>query len=338
MKKSVTSRIAQIIKKFSKTPILVIGDIMLDRYIWGEVSRISPEAPVPVLEKNRESVTPGGSGNVVSNLCALGADVFVAGIIGTDRDGRTLLLEFTNNKVHVEGIYSDHERPTTVKMRIIARQQQVLRVDIEKTHIPNKKILDSLTAYIAQTIPVCKGVIISDYGKGVICPSLLQKAISVSRRFRVPIMVDPKVEHFQLYKGITCMTPNLNEARMGMHQFRVDTEESLQNLGRSIIKKLRCHAVLITRGEKGMDLFESQKPPVHIPVAAREVFDVTGAGDTVIAVFTLAKACGADFVTAAQISNKAAGIVIGKVGTATVSLQELKEKIHGSGRRNPCSL
>jgi D-beta-D-heptose 7-phosphate kinase/D-beta-D-heptose 1-phosphate adenosyltransferase len=217
----------------------------------------------------------------------------------------------------------DNNRPTTVKTRVIARNQQMLRIDTEKTQELSSKTRDRLSEYITRVLPTCKATIISDYGKGVISSSLLKKTIDLARHCRVPITVDPKIEHFQRYVNITCMTPNIHEAQAGMHWFRIDSDDAVKKLGARIMKKLHCASLIITRGEQGMDLFQSNKAPVHIPTAAKEVFDVTGAGDTVISVFTMAIACGADYLLAAQISNIAAGSVVGKVGTATVTVPEL---------------
>ncbi|MFH1379010.1 MAG: D-glycero-beta-D-manno-heptose-7-phosphate kinase [bacterium] len=317
----------KILEKFKNTPILVVGDLMIDKFIWGEVSRISPEAPVPVLETIRETWAPGGSGNVVQNLASLGLQVYAAGVIGADRDGATLIQRFKKQHIHVGGIVADRERPTIIKSRIIARNQQVLRLDVEKVQKINAAVLKRITSYLHEKIPLCNAVIISDYGKGVVTKELVQSAIKRARSSHVPIMVDPKIEHFQQYKNITCMTPNLNEAQRGMNIYKVNDKKALYALGAAIVKKLNCESVLITRGEHGMDLFQRNKNPKHIPVTAREVFDVTGAGDTVISVLTAAIACGADLVTASILSSYAAGCVVAKVGTAPVTIQELSDTI-----------
>lgn len=315
------------IKRFSRTPILVIGDLMVDKFIWGDVSRISPEAPVPVLENIRETWAPGGSGNVVNNLSELGLDVHVAGIIGKDPAGRMLIKNFKDRRIHHNGIITDAERPTIIKSRIIARNQQVLRMDIEKIGDIHCTIFKRLLRYIAATLPVCKAVIISDYGKGVVDRELFTHTVNIAKSNNLPVFVDPKIEHFKQYKNITCLTPNIGEAQQGMNVYNVKSQKDLHDLGKAILKELRCDSVLITRGEKGMDLFLKGKMPAHIPVTAREIFDVTGAGDTVIAVLAASVACGADLLTAARLSSFAAGCVVEKVGTATVSVDELTQAV-----------
>lgn len=322
-KRKYSSRFVTIIRRFPGTKILVVGDLMLDTFIWGDVSRISPEAPVPVFEKVRETFAPGGCGNVVENLHALGADVYVIGIIGKDANGQILMRDFARKGIHFEGVGIDHTRPTITKTRIIARNQQVLRLDTEKSGPIGTRTIASLHQHIQRSLPRCTAVIVSDYGKGVISPLLLRKIMVLAKKHRLPVMVDPKIEHFQQYKGITCMTPNIKEACAGMRWFKAETEEEVARLGKAILNKLKCRSVLITRGEKGMDLFELHKSRVHIPVTAKEVFDVTGAGDTVIAVLALAFSCKADLSTAAHLSSYAAGSVVGKVGTASISSQEL---------------
>lgn len=324
------ARSTSIVNKFPGTRVLVVGDLMLDTFIWGEVSRISPEAPVPVIEKTSESSVPGGSGNVVKNLHALGADVYVIGVIGDDAPGKVLMRDFSSHKIHIEGVCVDSRRPTITKTRIIARNQQVLRLDVEKTQMHKNNIERMLVRNIERSLPRCKVVIISDYGKGVISKTILKKIITSAKKCHIPVMVDPKIEHFKQYRGVTCITPNIHEARQGMSWFDVRTQADLKKLGAEILKKLNCTSVLITNSEKGMDLFETHKRPIHIPVTAKEVFDVTGAGDTVISVLALGVSCGADLFTAALLSTCAAGCVVGKVGTASISRKELLDIIAAS--------
>ncbi|HCJ67445.1 MAG TPA: D-glycero-beta-D-manno-heptose-7-phosphate kinase [Elusimicrobia bacterium] len=321
---------------FSKTKIFVLGDLMVDKYIYGKVSRISPEAPVPVVEVTNEKTMPGGAGNVANNIAALGGEVFLSGTVGTDNLGKELIAELSNQGINIEGIFEDDSRPTTLKTRIIAHHQQVVRCDWEnRSHLSlsiNKKILN----YLKNIISKVDCIIISDYGKGVVNPFLLSKIISLTHAYSKVIIVDPKVEHFLRYRKVTIVTPNLVEAMAGMHWHRISSEKDIEELGKKILKKLNCLAVLITLGEKGMILFQysfagSKLQITKIPTAAKEVYDVTGAGDTVVGVLSLGIASGLDIHDSAYLANYAAGIVVGKLGTATVTTQELKETIISRG-------
>lgn len=305
--------------------VTVIGDLMLDRFLWGKVSRISPEAPVPVVEVTRQTRAPGGAGNVVMNLLALGADVQVVSVLGTDAGGDELLSTLEGPRVDISGILRDPARPTTVKTRVLAHNQQMLRVDHEvKAPVP-RSMQEDLARNLERSLSRSDAAVLSDYGKGVVTPFVLKTAIRQARKRGIPLTVDPKTEHFKLYKGVTCVTPNAQEAWTGMLMHPKDGQEAMEELGRRILRALRTQAVLITQGPEGMTLLENHSPVRirHIPTAAKEVFDVTGAGDTVIAAFTLALASGADFHQAALVANKAAGVVVGKLGTATCSLEEL---------------
>jgi len=316
----------KLIHQFSQMKILVIGDLMVDRFIRGKVSRISPEAPVPVVLVKDEVNLPGGSGNVVMNIASLGARVSCAGVIGEDLPGDHLLEHFQQAGIETDGIWRDPTLSTILKSRVIAEHQQVVRFDHENqkslSHPVHTEIKNALPEMIRQT----DAVILSDYGKGLITQPLLTLAIGAAKKFKKPICVDPKLEHFLLYQNVTCITPNLSEALGGMHRLKLDPQDGVKKLGQDILKALRCKSALITQGEGGMTLFEKNRI-THIPTKAREVFDVTGAGDTVISVLTLSLACGASFFEAATLANLAAGIVVGKLGTATVSPLELKEAL-----------
>jgi D-glycero-beta-D-manno-heptose-7-phosphate kinase len=315
------------IARFTGRRVLVVGDLMLDQYIRGSVSRISPEAPVPVVRVTGESFIPGGAGNVVSNLAALGASVSVVGVVGEDEAGARLLEQFRGKGVDVEGVCVDVDRLTTQKCRVVADRQQAVRYDRETTgplsHATETRLLSSL----AEELSRADAVILSDYGKGVIGPKLLSRAIAGARRRKIPVTVDPKPEHFRRYRGITCVTPNTSEAWACMHRAPKPGQDALDQLGRDILKTLRSKSVLITRGPDGMSLFEAHGKVTHIPTVAREVFDVSGAGDTVISTFTLALAAGAPLLRAAKLSNHAAGIVVAKLGTATTDQKELSGAI-----------
>jgi D-glycero-beta-D-manno-heptose-7-phosphate kinase len=315
------------IARFTGRRVLVVGDLMLDQYIRGSVSRISPEAPVPVVRVTGESFIPGGAGNVVSNLAALGASMSVVGVVGEDEAGARLLEQFRGKGVDVEGVCVDVDRLTTQKCRVVADRQQAVRYDRETTgplsHATETRLLSSL----AEELSRADAVILSDYGKGVIGPKLLSRAIAGARRRKIPVTVDPKPEHFRRYRGITCVTPNTSEAWACMHRAPKPGQDALDQLGRDILKTLRSKSVLITRGPDGMSLFEAHGKVTHIPTVAREVFDVSGAGDTVISTFTLALAAGAPLLRAAKLSNHAAGIVVAKLGTATTDQKELSGAI-----------
>jgi D-beta-D-heptose 7-phosphate kinase/D-beta-D-heptose 1-phosphate adenosyltransferase len=320
------NKFKKIISKFGKAKILVIGDLILDEFVWGSVSRISPEAPVPIVWVERESYMPGGASNVANNIRALEGNVHIAGVVGSDERAEKLLELLSGEAVTTEGIITDPSRPTTLKTRIIAGHQQVVRVDREKTDHLSGAVLKNIIDYAKKTIPEVDAVIIEDYGKGVITPSLLKEIIKSAKQHKKIITVDPKEEHISYYKGVTSITPNNHEAS-SVSGIKIKDEKTLQQAGKKLLKKLNCESILITRGENGMCLFEKSGRITNIPTAAQEVFDVSGAGDTVISVFTLALACGASLQDAARISNIAAGIVVGKVGVAVTNQKELLKRI-----------
>lgn len=315
------------IARFHGRRVLVVGDLMLDQYIRGSVSRISPEAPVPVVRVTGETFIPGGAGNVVSNLAALGACVSVVGVVGEDEAGRRLLDQFRSHEASVGGVCVDAERLTTQKCRVVAERQQAVRYDRETTGPLSHRTETRLLAAVDQEIAEAEAVILSDYGKGVIGPKLLARAIAAARRRGIPVTVDPKPEHFRKYRGVTCVTPNTSEAWACMRREPKPGQDALVALGREILKTLNSRSVLITRGPDGMSLFEPHGKVTHIPTVAREVFDVSGAGDTVISTFTLSLAAGAPLTRAAVLSNQAAGIVVAKLGTATTDTKELAEAL-----------
>jgi D-glycero-beta-D-manno-heptose-7-phosphate kinase len=316
-----------LIDRFSRMKALVIGDLMLDHYIWGRVSRISPEAPVPIVEVSRETDMPGGAGNVALNLADLGAEVHVVGAIGQDAAADRLLSIFSRKQMQIGGILRTGDRPTILKTRIIAHHQQVVRVDREIRGDLSGLLQDQIEDFVVKALANVQAVIFSDYGKGVVTKKLIAAIIPEARRRGIPITVDPKIENFGSYKKVTCVTPNLMEAMEGVGIRRLNSETEIEQLGKKILSSLQSDSVLITRGEKGMSLFEKGKAPLHIPTSAREVYDVTGAGDTVISALTLALAAGAPLRTAAELANHAAGIVVGKLGTATVTGRELLEHL-----------
>ena len=316
----------KIISKFSKTNVLVIGDLILDEFLWGDVSRISPEAPVPVVRVKSESFMPGGAANVANNIHALGGKAYLAGVVGMDERGRILTSELAKKDMDVEGIVIDSERPTTLKTRIIAHHQQVVRIDKEKMDGLGIGLIEQIIDYVKEIIDEIDAIIIEDYGKGVVTPKLLQEVLRLARRHKKIVTVDPKEEHFHYYKGVSAITPNHYEAAQAVG-IKVKDADSIARIGKALLNKLKCEAVLMTRGEDGMQLFEKNGRVTHIPTFAQDVFDVSGAGDTVIGTFTLALAAGASMIDAARISNTAAGIVVGKVGIAVSTQEEILTRI-----------
>src|SRR5437867_1627456 len=319
----------QIVSRFAGRRIAVLGDLMLDRYVWGRVERISPEAPVPVVEIERETYALGGAGNVAANLRSLGAEPVLIAAVGDDADGKVLCRALAGRGVAPRRVITDPARPTTVKTRIIAHSQQVVRADRESRADLDGEALARLLDAIADELPGCEAMVVSDYGKGVIHPGPLDRAILLARRARIPVCVDPKESHIEHYKGVSILTPNQHEAGYVMGR-RVVDEASLLDVGWGLQKRLDAGAVLVTRGPQGMSLFERGGRLTHLPTAAREVYDVTGAGDTVVSVVALGLAAGAELPNACYLSNHAAGIVIREVGTASCTREQLIASLAGS--------
>jgi len=332
----------KIISKFPKAKILVIGDLILDEYIWGAVDRISPEAPVPVLWANKHDYVPGGAANVAGNIRALDGEVLLVGVVGGDLNKEVFISQLRKRNIPTSGIFCEPDRHTTVKTRIIAGQQQVVRVDWEHTHALSDKLNSRILEFVRRAIDKYDAIIIEDYGKGVVNRSLLKELISLARGHKKIITVDPKEENFQYYRGVTAITPNRKEMENAIrnlkikdttNKFRLNNDKlttggDIDAAGRQVLEYLDLDSVLVTLGEHGMQLFVKDGPMANIPTVAQEVFDVSGAGDTVISVFTLAMSCGATKLEAAHIANFAAGIVVGKLGTATTSRKELIERIN----------
>jgi D-beta-D-heptose 7-phosphate kinase/D-beta-D-heptose 1-phosphate adenosyltransferase len=314
-----------IFRKFNKTGILVIGDLMVDQYIWGKVKRISPEAPVPVVEVTEEELLLGGAANVAHNILSLGGKVFIAGTIGRDDIGKVLVNKLSEKGFNTEGVIIDGNRPTTVKTRVIAHSQQVVRFDREVKSEIDKSTLSLLLDYVRSCLPEIRGIIISDYCKGIITKTLIKKLIELTKS-KVFIAADPKIGHFDYYKGVNLITPNINEASFGSG-IDIQDDETLATAGSILLKKLQSRSVMITRGDEGMSLFEDNGKVIHIPTCAREVYDVSGAGDTVIATLTLCHAAGASLKDAAYVANHAAGVVVGKMGTAVATQEEILESM-----------
>ncbi|MBW1729868.1 MAG: D-glycero-beta-D-manno-heptose-7-phosphate kinase [Deltaproteobacteria bacterium] len=323
--------LANEISKFSNARILVIGDIILDKYIWGKVSRISPEAPVPVVEVKEETQMLGGAANVAHNLASLGASPILCGVLGNDGNGHELLSMIEDLGLRTDGIVMERGRPTSIKSRVIAHSQQVVRFDRESKAPINEGSLATILEYVEHVAGKLDVVLVSDYGKGVVSSRLMEGLKVLLGAKEVPIAVDPKIGNFACYKGVHVITPNHHEA--GAYcRFSIEDQEGLVKAGHMLLEELKCEAVLITQGKKGMTLFEREGLITHIPAVAKEVYDVTGAGDTVIATLCLGMAAGLDLVSSAVIANFAAGIVVGQVGTSAVRADQLQMAIQNHRR------
>ncbi len=323
------ARVEEILSNIGRQRILVLGDVMLDEYWWGNVSRISPEAPVPVVEVLSEELKLGGAANVALNLRILGDEPVLVGICGADSNADRLRKVLRRDHLPDDGIMVEPGRKTTVKTRVIAHSQQVVRTDREtSSEISDKSVL-KLINFIRKNIKQIQGIIISDYGKGVITLKLLSEVIKLARQNNVFLAVDPKETHFMSYRGVSLITPNHHEAGFVSGK-KIKDDKTLEEVGWWIMKKLSTDSVLITRGERGMSLFEKgssvgRNSVAHFPTVARKVFDVTGAGDTVISTLVSCYTAGASLKEAAAISNHAAGIVVGELGTAQVTKKQIWE-------------
>ncbi len=306
------NELLSILNGFKGKNILVVGDIMLDKYIFGNVERISPEAPVQVVEVEKESYLPGGAANAANNIAALQGNALMVGIVGNDNEAKTLLNELKKRNINTEGIFTDNQKPTTQKVRILGQKQQLLRIDYEKRDYLNKEIEDKILNFIKEKIGNINAVIISDYAKGVITKNLVEEIKEIAKN--KIIIADPKPKHKDFYKDVSLVTPNIKEAK--------EMTEKEENL----IKELNS-PILITKGEKGMSLYEKDGNITNIPTKAKEVYDVSGAGDTVVATLALALSSNATLKQAAIIANHAAGITVGKLGTSTVSIEEIKNSL-----------
>ena len=317
------------IDRFPEARILVLGDIIMDEYIWGNVTRISPEAPVPVVDVEQETKMLGGAANVIRNMATLGAKPVLCGVVGDDSTGEEILSALTHMGLKTDGVVPEVGRPTSIKTRIVAHNQQVVRFDRESRADVRPQSVQKLLAYIADHLDTFDAIVISDYGKGLISGHLMMgmKDLCNSRSGRrIITTVDPKTGNFEYYKGVDVITPNHHEA--GVYcGFKILGEEALNRAGRKMVEDLECRSVLITQGKEGMTLFERTGEVTHIPTVAKKVFDVTGAGDTVIGTISLSLAAGLDLKSAAILSNFAAGIVVGEVGTSAVRAEDLKKAI-----------
>lgn len=321
---------ATLLQRFRRAKVLVVGDVMLDEYIWGSVERISPEAPVPVVRTLRRTYRLGGAANVVANIHSLGGQVFTVGAVGDDPAGDELLRLFREMALPTAGLVRVPGRPTVHKARIMAQNQQLLRLDADENVSEDHAMEAALRRRAVRGLARHAICVLSDYGKGVVTPGLITALLRACARRGVRVVVDPKVGHFPLYEGVDVITPNHHEAGAAVG-VKITDERSLIEAGRKLLALTNARAVLITRGPEGMSLFHRDAEPVHIPTEAREVYDVSGAGDTVVATLALALAVGEPLERAARLANRAAGIVVGKLGVATLTPDELNASL----RRQP---
>jgi len=333
-----------VINKFKAKRLLVVGDLVLDQYIKGSVNRISPEAPVPIVLQEDSFFTPGGAANVANNLSSLGADVTLVGKIGDDIEGAILKKELSRRRIHTSGLVVDETMETIFKTRIIAQNQQVVRVDRETLGLANDAILkEKVIPFLKKNFTSYDAVIISDYGKGMIDMQLMAVVHDLALKHKIPVVVDPKFEDLRAYGMVTCITPNKKEAEaalkaitegarksFGIVSVKLDKKDEIEKNGQGLLAYLGIDSLLITLGEQGMYLFEHNRKPFPIPTRAQEVFDVSGAGDTVISVFAISLATKANLRQAADIANYAAGVVVGKMGAVAIELDELKQAVKGS--------
>ena len=309
--------------KFSDLNIVVIGDVMLDKYIFGNVGRISPEAPVAIVQVKDEKYIPGGAANAAHNIVTLSGTTHLFGIVGDDIAKEIFLDVTKKNLIDTDGIISDATRQTIRKIRVVGHSQQLLRIDYEDKEYLQNSIIETMIDKL-KNIKKIDAIIISDYAKGVISKEFMNEIKKIANK-QIPIIVDPKPKHKNFYKNVTLLTPNKKEAEE-MSGIEIENEEDLLKAGNKLMNDLNCD-ILITTGEKGMSLFERKKDPIHIPTVAKEVYDVSGAGDTVIATMSLALAAGKSLEESAVLANHAAGIKVGKLGTAPVKIEELEKSL-----------
>lgn len=324
------ARSRALIKKMQSLRLLVVGDVMLDEFIWGKVTRISPEAPVPVVHVHEESAYPGGAANVARNLADFGVAVTACGLIGRDAGGKRLTALLEKSRIKTSGLVVHPTNPTSVKTRVIARQQHIVRVDREEKTRLDAKSFAKLAAFLQREIPKADAIVIEDYGKGLVTQELVNLIVALARKHKKLLTVDPNPSNPLDWSGVTAVKPNRPEAYATAGIAFDENEKSLQEVARILQERWKVPYLLITLGEQGMILMEKNKAPYHTPTRAREVFDVSGAGDTSISFFTLALAGGLSGVEASEIANHAAGIVVGKLGTATLNPDELYKSLSGN--------
>lgn len=316
--------LSNLLAAFPAQRILIVGDVILDEYLWGEVRRISPEAPVPVVEIRSRTVVPGGAANAAANIVSLTGRALLGGVVGRDDAADKLAEALRQVGVDPSGLVSESERVTTTKTRLIAHGQQVVRMDSEQRTALSTAAQDTLLQWTDRHLPEVDACVLSDYGKGVVSNRVAEQVIRGARRLGKPVIVDPKGTNYAKYRGATVVKPNIQEVQQVVKD-EIEDQGVLVEASRHLVGLLEGAALLITRGEHGMSLFREGSAPVHVAAVARRVFDVTGAGDTVVATLAMALAAGAALEQAVQLASLAAGIVVGKRGTATVTLDELRE-------------
>lgn len=314
-------RMKELMEAISSRNILVVGDVMLDEYLWGNVHRMSPEAPVPIVSVDHQTHALGGAGNVATNLTTLGSHVWLAGAVGADSAEMKIAELLTQTPGISSYLHPCHDRPTTTKTRIMAHGQQLLRADREERHPIPAQAEDNIVRWIQERLDSMHACVLSDYAKGVLTEKLISSLITLCKQANIPVIVDPKGHRYSRYRGATVVTPNLEEAHLAVEN--EDQNLPLAEVADRLLDEIRDGALLITQGPKGMTLYRPGSPPIDVPAEARVIYDVTGAGDTVVAVLALFLAVGMDMETAAKLANYAAGIATGKVGTASISLEEL---------------
>jgi len=319
-------RLDELKKSFDGKRIAVVGDMMLDGYFWGDVKRISPEAPVPVLEVEDEFFRFGGAANVAYNILTLGGIPVPVGVIGEDTYGHIFSSLLKERKINAEGIFIDKERPTTTKTRVIANNQHIVRIDKESKAYINNNIEQKILSYLESDLTKLDGIILQDYNKGILTPSLITKIISLANNKNILITVDPKFDNFFEYKNVTVFKPNRKETETVLGT-RIKNDKDVSSAGRNLLQKLNSEYVLLTLGEGGIAVFEKDDKERRMPTKARKVLDVSGAGDTVISTLTIGLAAGADIYEACYLSNYAAGVVCGEVGIVPIEKERLFDTI-----------
>ena len=325
IKNEFEDRINSILDNFRNKKILVIGDIMLDKSISGYVSRISPEAPIQVVNVKKEKYVPGGAANVCSNLASLDAKTYLSGVVGKDQISKILFFCCKKKKINYSLVIQDQDRTTTQKTRIIGRNQQLLRIDHENTDKINRVTEKKLSKKLLNKIKEFDAIVISDYAKGVITKDLIRELLRIVKKYDIPVIVDPKPKNKEIYQGVYLIKPNLKEA-VEITGIEAENDNDIIKIGEKLVKKFKSN-ILLTCGEKGMHLFSTDGKKEHLPTKAKEVYDVTGAGDTVAAVIALSLASGANLKEASFIANKSAGIVVEKAGTSTTNVDEIRKSI-----------
>lgn len=316
----------EIQENFSNINVLIVGDVMLDRYWWGTVGRISPEAPVPIVNLTKTTLAAGGASNVAANVAGLGATPLLVGLLGEDSDALLFTDILSKSKISIDYLYQTSERPTTVKTRIIGHNQQVVRVDQETKKLLSKNEEEIIWQKISDALEKTRIIIISDYGKGIITEGLLSRLITSAKEQQISILIDPKGKNFSKYKGASLLTPNRFEVAEACKLENTD-QEILEAAGSQLVEDLNLEGLLITQGEDGMTLFQKNKKPEHLYALARNVYDVTGAGDTVIACLAVAIASGREILEAAKIANIAAGLIVEQMGTTAITFDSLKQAL-----------